>query len=77
MTEPDRRFGVHARHLDRHHVRMVSEPSFEAAAVAYVEHLSPPIDNEAEVSVIVRDLESGEEHCFRVDLSSGETEACG
>jgi hypothetical protein len=30
-----------------------------------------------EVSLIVRDLETGREHCFTVDLASGETSACG
>ena len=29
------------------------------------------------VSLIVRDLETGDEHCFKVDLSSGETATCG
>jgi len=78
MTDPSdrpRRFSVHARHLDRHHARVVTEPSFEAAAVAYVEDL--PLSTEGEVSVIVRDLASGREHCFKVDLDTGETAACG
>jgi hypothetical protein len=72
-----RRFSVHARHLDHHHARVVEEPSFEAAAVAYLESLGPAPDESHEVSVIVRDLASGHEHCFRVDLDSGETASCG
>ena len=30
-----------------------------------------------EAAVIVRELETGREHCFRVDLETGETKACG
>jgi hypothetical protein len=71
----DRQFSVHARHLDGHHARTVSESSFEAAAVAYVEDLHPP-GGEDEISVIVRDIESGHEHCFRIDLESGEAAPC-
>ena len=72
----DRQFSVHARHIDSHHARTVSERSFEAAAVAYVEDLHP-IGVEANISVIVRDLASGHEHCFRIDLDTGEAEPCG
>jgi hypothetical protein len=78
MTQPadtDRRFSVHARHEDGHRARVVTEASFEAAAVAYVEDL--PVHAEPEISLIVRDLDSGHEHCFRVDLETGETAACG
>ena len=72
-----RRFSVHARHVDSHHARIVEEPSFEAAAVAYVEDFHPLADADHEVSVIVRDLEDGREHCFRIDLQNGDAEACG
>jgi hypothetical protein len=75
MTQDDRRFSVHARHEDRHRARVVVEPSFEAAAVAYAEDL--PALAEPEISLIVRDLESGHEHCFRVDLETGEAAPCG
>ncbi len=72
----NRPFRVRARHLESHHARTMTEPSFEAAAVAYVEDLHElPVDGEA-VSVIVHELESGREHCFRIDLESGETSAC-
>jgi hypothetical protein len=71
-----RHFRVHARHIDRHHARTLSETSFEAAAIAYLEDLHPPGD-EAEVSVIVHEIETGREHCFRIDLETGETAACG
>jgi hypothetical protein len=72
---PDRQFRVHARHIDCHYARTLSERSFEAAAVAYLEDLHPPGD-ETEVSVIVCEVETGHEHCFRIDLETGETAAC-
>jgi hypothetical protein len=53
------------------------EASFEAAAVAYVEDLAPAGAADQEISVIVRNLEDGREHCFRIDLQTGETAACG
>jgi hypothetical protein len=72
-----RSFRVHARHLERHKARVISEPTFEAAATAYIEDL-PDIFTEAlEISVVVHDIESGHEHCFRVDLGSGDTTPCG
>ncbi len=71
-----RRFRVHARHVEAHHARVLEESSFEAAAIAYVEDLHPPGD-EREISVIVRDLDSGHEHCFRIDLESGDAASCG
>lgn len=72
-----RSFSVHARHVDAHHARVIQEASFEAAAVAYAEDLHVPVDEGDEVSLIVRDLETGHEHCFKVDLASGGTEPCG
>jgi hypothetical protein len=77
LSAPLRRFSVHARQVDRHHARIVEENSFEAAAVAYVEDFHPPVEAGNELSVIVRDLEDGHEHCFRIDLDTGETEPCG
>lgn len=78
MTQSETRsFSVHARHLDAHDARVVQEASFEAAAVAYAEDLHVAVKDGDEVSLIVRDLETGHEHCFKVDLASGETAACG
>ena len=68
----NRDFLVHARHVDRHHARRVSETSFEAAAIAYLEHLPHAPDATSEIGVIVRDLETGHEHSFRVDLETGD-----
>jgi Family of unknown function (DUF5961) len=72
-----RTFRVHARHVDANHARTLQEPSFEAAAVAYLEDLHDIPGDGDEISVIVREVESGHEHCFRIDLDSGETSACG
>ena len=75
-AEEIRRFSVHARHVDSHHARVLEESSFEAAAIAYVEDFHPPVGDDHEISVIVRDLDSGHQHCFRVDVDTGDTEAC-
>ena len=72
-----RQFSVHARHVDRHHARIIEEASFEAAAVAYVEDFHPPVTEDHEISLIVREVGTGREHCFRVDLESGDTAPCG
>lgn len=72
-----RDFRVHARDVDHHHAHTVRETSFEAAAVAYLEDFpDAPIDDHA-VSVIVQEVDSGRQHCFRVDLETGETTPCG
>lgn len=72
----DRAFSVHARHVDRHAARLVVEASFEAAAVAYVEDLFDLPDDPPEISLVVRELSSGHEHCFRIDLDTGEAAPC-
>ena len=77
VLEEPRRFSVHARHVDAHHARVLEERSFEAAAVAYVEDFSPPVSDDREISVIVRDLGSGHQHCFRIDLDTGDAAPCG
>ena len=73
----DREFSVHARHVDSHHARVVSARSFEAAAVAYVEDLHDLTGDAEEISVIVRELSTGHEHCFRIDVGTGDAEPCG
>jgi len=70
-------FSVHARHIDAHHARVLEEASFEAAAVAYVEDFHPPVGDGREISVVVREVGTGREHCFRIDLDSGEATPCG
>ncbi len=76
-VEQTRRFIVHARHVDAHHARVLEERSFEAAAIAYVEDFSLAVSEEHEISVIVRDLGDGRQHCFRIDLDTGEAAPCG
>lgn len=66
-----RQFKVHARHEDVRHGRVLSEPTFEAAAIAYVEHLPGFVAGGSEVSVVVHDLQSGHEHSFVVHLDTG------
>jgi len=77
-AQSTRRFKVHARHLDRHHARLVEETSFEAASIAYLEgfELAAPDAREGELHVIVHDLATGHEHCFRLDLQTGATTPC-
>ena len=80
MTSKDnatRSFSVHARSSHARHAHEVQESSFEAAAVAYVEDHHSALHGEPEISVIVRDLGSGHEHCFRIDLDTGTTASCG
>lgn len=72
-----RSFRVHARHDDRHHGHVVQENSFEAAAVAFLEDYPHAPDQDHEVSVIVEDVASGHQHCFRIDLDTGEAAPCG
>ena len=72
-----RRFSVHARHLDPHHARLLEEASFEAAAVAYIEDFQSLAADAHDISVIVRDIGTGHEHSFRIDLDSGEAVPTG
>ncbi|HEX4096974.1 MAG TPA: DUF5961 family protein [Caulobacteraceae bacterium] len=75
-TATTRSFRVHARHVDRHHARTLDEASFEAAAVAYVEDLHELPGDGAPISVVVLEIETGHEHCFRIDLETGDTAPC-
>ncbi|MDZ4371097.1 MAG: DUF5961 family protein [Phenylobacterium sp.] len=68
-----RRYLVHDRELGRQHALLVEEASAEAAAVAYAEDFPHAA---AEVSLIVRDLSDGHEHCICVDLETGEATDC-
>jgi hypothetical protein len=83
MTTPptDRAYCVHALHDTRDHAREVRGQSFEAAALAFVEDWHPAPDDDMEgggdVSLIVRDQQTGREQCFRVDLGAGEAAPCG
>ncbi len=72
-----RRFRIHAGHVDRHHAVFVDEESFEAAVVAFVEDHPADAETGDEMRVIVHDVATGHEHCFMVDLATGETSSCG
>jgi hypothetical protein len=77
LAPPETRaFRVHARHVDAHHARTLQATSFEAAAVAYVEDLHELPGDAEEINVIVREVESGHEHSFRVYLESGNFLPC-
>lgn len=78
-SESSRRFRVYARDVDSHHARLVEETSFEAAAVAYLEgfDLPAPMSGQGEIQIIVHDVGTGHEHCFRLDLVNGEATPCG
>ena len=69
-------FAVHAAR-PQGPVRVLSETGFEAAVMAFVEDYALPADHEGDVVVIVREVETGREHCFRIDLASGDTSPCG
>ena len=78
MPPAVRRFSVHVRHEDSRRARIVEESSFAAAAVAYVEDFAPIVDHaENDISIMVRDLAGGREHCIRIDLHTGEAAPCG
>jgi hypothetical protein len=72
-----RRFRVRTLHADDHHGYVVSETSFEAAAIAYLERHPAVAGPKSDVGILVCELDSGHEHCFRVDLETGETVPCG
>ena len=71
-----RLFRVQPRDLDGKAVRVVDEASFEAAAVAYAEEFAHVGDG-GDLKLVVQDLETGHEHCFLIDLDTGETGPCG
>jgi hypothetical protein len=72
----ERRFRVRPRDLAGSHARVLAEVSIEAAAVAFVEDFAPAPDAGAEIAVHVLDLDSGVEHCFRIDLETGAAGPC-
>jgi hypothetical protein len=76
MVSLTHQYRVFARDLPDHRARLIAEPSFEAAALAYVEDWPHSIDDDHTVRVIVRDCESGHERCFAIDIETGDTEPC-
>lgn len=78
MPPPDdlHRYTVHAAEDGRNAAHTVEGTSFEDAAIAFVERWAPAPDAEGDVAVIVRDAETGAQHCFRIDLGSGDAAPC-
>jgi Family of unknown function (DUF5961) len=74
---PARTFCVFSAHDGRKSGHDVEGRSYEDAALTFVESWHPAIDADGEVSVIVRDAESGREECFRIDVEHGEAAPCG
>ena len=71
-----KRFSAYAGHEGRHHGHTVEARSFEEAAVAFVEDWSPAVDADGEVAVFIVDQASGEQHCVRIDVDTGEAAPC-
>lgn len=66
------------RPRDAHAPMLVfDEPSAEAAAVAFFEGWAPADEDDEDIAVIVREIDSGREHCFRIDTETGRTKPCG
>jgi Family of unknown function (DUF5961) len=76
VMSAERRFRIYPRHQAGGHARVLTEVSFEAAAVAFVEDFAPAPDAGMEIAIHVLDLDSGVEHCFRIDLETGATSPC-
>lgn len=74
MQSELRQFTVHAAHEGGVHT--VEGASFEEAAVNFVETWHPSEDADGDVSVIVRDTETGHEHCFLVEVATGAAGPC-
>ncbi len=75
-SHPQRSFYAHDRNAHRQGGAMINDAdSFHDAAVAYAERQAPASEG-GELSVIVKDCETGEEHCFVVSLDDGEAEPC-
>ena len=74
-TTRNRRYRVRARHEDVHHGRLLDEPTYQAAAIAYVEHLPISESERSGISVIVQDVETGHEHSFWVHVDGAEIAA--
>ena len=74
-----RRFYAHTRTEGRPRDHLVpGAATLQDAAMIFAAHWLPlPLaDHDGEVSVIVRDGETGEEQCFTVHLDSGDAEPC-
>lgn len=72
-----RRFEAYATQDARHMTHPVPDAAnFLEAAVLFAERWTHASSGEAEVSVTVVDRDTGERHCFRIDLDSEEARPC-
>ncbi|MGZ8363306.1 MAG: DUF5961 family protein [Caulobacteraceae bacterium] len=70
------RFYVHASDAARGAGRVIEDAgSAEEAAFIFAEHGLAQADGE-DVALIVRDCDTGAQHCFRIDLATGESAPC-
>jgi hypothetical protein len=76
MQSEIRQFAVHAAHEGAAGGHTVEGASFEEAAVNFVETWHPVESADGDVSVIVRDTETGHEHCFLVEVATGAAGPC-
>lgn len=75
-SQEQRSFYAHDRGSHRQAGCMIRDAaSFHDAALAFAERQAAPADD-GEISVIVKDFETGEEQCFVVHLDNGEADPC-
>lgn len=72
----DRHFSARAVTQGQQRAYDVMGPDFETAAFEFVDRWHPEPDEDGDVEVVVTDTDTGERHCFRIDLGSGQAEAC-
>jgi hypothetical protein len=77
-NQKKRQFEVRSPDRETRTTRVVEEVSLEAAAIAFLEDFGDTIHSPEEhhVTVYVRDLAIGSEHCMSIDLDTGKAEPC-
>lgn len=72
-----RRYVAHSVADHGHASHLVPEAaSFVDAAVLYTERWHPAATEDGVMTVTVTDCDSGEQHCFAIDVDSGEIGPC-
>lgn len=76
-TRKTRTFEVRTPCGGRAMSHVVAGESLEGAALAFIAEVGlTPHADEHQASVYVRDLDGGQEHCFLIDLDTGEAKPC-
>jgi hypothetical protein len=76
-VEPPARYVAYAPDQDAIPRHMMPEAqSLEDAAVYFADIWHPALDEAGQVKVAVLDQQSGESHCFWVDVGAGEAQRC-